>query len=233
MTNRSISVILPYYKEGKSTLEGSIKRIGAYLKKRGIDSEIIISQNGTKEKLVINNRAARLINDPKKGLGIAIKNALKISRGKYSYFLSCEVPFELSDLKQILALNKPFDLAIGSKLHPKSVYKISLVRYLPSQILSIISQILIPGFSVKDPNGTLFGRTSLLKKYSRQVETNDFFYPTELVYNFLKNKHEVVEVPIVYIKKGSGSSVRFFSDGLSYLFQIIKLALRERFRIAP
>lgn len=228
MITQSVSVILPYYKESKLTVEKGIKKISSYFKKSGIDYEIIVSQNGRNGELNINYPSVKLIRDPRRGLGRAIKNALKVAKGHYSYFLSCEVPFELTDLKQTSMLKVPYDLVIGSKLHPKSVYKISTLRHISSWIFSRLCKIMIPNFSVNDPNGTLFGPTLLLKKYSRLTRADDFFYPTELIYFLLNDKRRVIEVPVVYVKKDSISSVHFISDGLKHVFKIIRLAVKER-----
>lgn len=172
----SVSVILPHYKESKLTVEKGVKKISSYFKKSRIDYEIIVSQNGRNDELNINYSSVKVIKDPRRGLGRAIKNALKVAKGHYSYFLSCEVPFELTDFKQISTLKIPYDLVVGSKLHPKSVYKISSLRHISSWIFSRLCKIMLPNFSVNDPNGTLFGKTSLLNKYSRLTQTEDFFF---------------------------------------------------------
>lgn len=223
---KKLSIIFPYHKEEEKTLINGIQKIRVFLNKRKIPYEIIISQNGADRRLSLQHSYLKVIHDKKSGLGLAIKNATTVTSGDWTYFLSCEVPFNLTDLKIALNSYYKYDLIIGSKLHPQSIYKISFSRKLISYLFSKLTKLLLSNFRINDPNGTLFAKSTLFNKYTKKVKANDFFFETELVYLFVKNHHRITEVPVTYIKKGIHSTVTII-DGLHYLWQLIRIKLRD------
>lgn len=223
---KKLSIILPYHKEEKKTLINGIQKIRVFLKKRKIPYEIIISQNGTDRRISLQHSYLKVIHNKRNGLGLAIKNATTVTSGDWTYFLSCEVPFNLTDLKIALNSYYKYDLIIGSKLHPKSIYKITFFRKLISYIFSKLTRLLLSNFKINDPNGTLFAKSTLFNKYAKEVKANDFFFETEFVYLFEKNHHKIAEVPVTYIKKGIYSTVTMI-DGLHYLQQLFSLKFRD------
>lgn len=224
---KKLSVIVPFYNDSYDILIQGISRFSKFLNSKKIPFEIIISQNGALKKIKLPSSFTKIVFDKDKGLGRAIKNALKIASGDYFYINSIDIPFDFSDLKQMLKLYSQYDLIIGSKLHPDSIYRISSFRNVFSQAISKISSLLLPKFNVKDPNGSLFGNLSMVKKICRKTLSNDFFICTEIVYLFLKNNYEVIEIPIKYIKTNNKSSVRII-DGMKYFFRLLKLSIKER-----
>ncbi len=223
---KKLSVLLPYYHEGEKNLFSGIKKIKFFLEKKKIPYEIIISQNGSAKKINLpDDPSLKLVFDKKRGLGRALKNTLPFICGDYCYFSSCEFPFDLSDLQNLLKLNRDYDLVIGSKLHQDSIYQISYYRKFISILFSYFSSLVLPKFSIKDPNGTLFAKTMWFKKLASKVKSDDFFFEIELVFRFFNNNLKIVEVPVIYIKKNVHSSVNI-SDGLKYLWQLLLLHRR-------
>ncbi|QQG44089.1 MAG: hypothetical protein HYW86_04470 [Candidatus Roizmanbacteria bacterium] len=225
---KKLSVILPYYHESYESLIKGINKIADFLKNNNIYFEIIISQNGCLKKIKPPYSYCKVVFDSNRGLGTAIKKAVKVSTGDYCYFLSLEVPFNFTDLKQMINKCDQYDLIIGSKLHPHSIYQINIVRKLVSYISCAIASILLPNFRIKDPNGTLFGDSKIFKSICKHIISNDFFFNTELVYAYVKNNKRVIEVPVVYTKNDYRSSVRILKDGYKYLIQIFNLCFDNR-----
>lgn len=223
-----ISVIMPFYKESVSTVLDGVKKISNYFTEKNIQAEIFISQNGTNEELKIKLPDTKIVYDPRKGLGRAIKNGIKQANNDYSYFVSIEVPYNLSKIEEMLNSYQDADIIIGSKLHSQSIYKIALKRKLVSQIISRLTMLLLPRFDIHDPNGTLFGKTSVFKKYGLNIKSDDYFFSTEFLAICRKNNIKVIEVPVQYIKNDSKTSVKL-SDGLIYIWRLLKLSLQYNF----
>lgn len=222
VAKNGVSIILPFYHESVDDLREALKRISYFFKKRNIGYEIIVSQNGSPKKIDIDYQCTKVLFDPERGLGRAIKNAVAIASGEYLYFLSLQIPFDFSDTFSMLALYDQYALIIGSKLHPNSKYKVTLFRKISSNFFHYIVSLLFPFFQIKDPNGTLFGRADVFKEITREVKSNDFFFNTEFVYLYKKRGLKVCEVPVVYVRDRLHSSVRLI-DGLNYLRQLFLL----------
>lgn len=227
---KKLSVIVPFFNDSYDVLIQGINRISEFLDSKRIPFEIIISQNGTLKKIKLPSLFTKIVFDKDKGLGRAIKNALKIASGDYFYINSIDIPFNFSDLKQMLKRYDQSDLIIGSKLHPDSIYKINFFRNVLSRFISKISTLLLPKFNIKDPNGSLFGNLSIFKKLFRETLSNDFFICTELVCLYCKNDYKIIEVPVKYIKISNHSSVRFI-DGVIYILKLINLSVKEKFTL--
>lgn len=229
-----LSIILPVYLENNSVLLKSTGELVRYLNSRHISFEIFLSINGTMHNqsahdLSITSSRVKIIKDEKKGLGLAIKNAVKKVRGDYCYITSVDIPYAFSDLEQMLHLLNQYDIIVGSKLHSKSIYKIQKIRILFSYFFFYLRKILLPSYIVKDPNGSIFGKTKLIKKYSAIIEDDDYFFSTKLVYSFLLHNLKIIEVPVIYKKNVNSSTLRL-KDGVYSLYRLIIFCLRERYR---
>lgn len=227
---KKLSVIIPFFNDSYDVLIQGINRISKFLNSEEIPFEIIISQNGALKKIKSPFSFTKIVFDKDKGLGRAIKNALKVASGDYFYINSIDAPFNFSDLKQMLKQYDQSDLIIGSKLHPDSVYKINFIRNIFSRFISKISSLLLSKFNVKDANGSLFGDLHKLCKMSKETLSNDFFICTELVYLFFKYNYKVIEIPVEYIKINNKSSVKI-EDGIKYIFKLLRLSIKERFTL--
>lgn len=224
MKLNKISVIIPRFNENYSEVNKAIDRISQYLKKRGIPFEIIISQNGPIPLVNLKRKGINILSEKKKGLGVAIKNGIKRAKGKYFYFLPIDVAFNFTDLDNMIPLAQKYDLLFGSKAHPQSMYKISLERLFLTKVQQFLVLIFLQDFPIRDPNGTYFGKLSRVKKIAPQIKSDDFFFGTELVSLAQKNNMRMKEVPVVYVKKGSRSTLNLLEDGMSFLKQLIQLS---------
>ena len=126
----------------------------------------------------------------------------------------------------MLAIRKKYDFILGSKLHEKSIYKINKTRKIISYLQSRVTTLLLPSFHIKDANGTYFGNIKSIKKYIDSVKSNDFFFGVELTRTLLKQNVDLIEVPVVYIKNDKNTSVNMIRDGVLFIIQLIKLALK-------
>lgn len=223
-----ISVIIPRYNERVSEVRCAINRVSRYLADKKIPFEIILSQNGWSKKIIIKEKNVIVVSDPRKGLGLAIKNGLKRASGTHFYFLPTDIAFNFTDLDKMLPLSSKYDLIFGSKWHPKSVYKINPYRFFFSKLHYFLVNTFLPDFPIADPNGTYFGTLGKIKKTAQEVKSDDFFFGTELVYHAKNYRHTMQEVPVVYIKRGSSSTIRLFGDGVSFLIQLFRLAVKKR-----
>jgi|GEM_PF-4026580 len=221
-----ISVLIPTYKDTKLEILTAIQKIKQFLKKNRISYEIIISQNGSPDSgyLKIEDPSVHILSTEKKGLGIALQRAILCSKGKYFYFMPADNPFHFTDLVEMLHLFPQYDLLIGSKLHPNSIYKISIGRKILSYFQFLCTALLFPELKVRDVNGTLFANTDKARHIiNSNVMDNSYFFSFQLVYLFRIHKLLISEVPVTYIKSNNKSSLNLFTDTLRYFISLIIL----------
>lgn len=163
-----------------------------------------------------------------KGMGYAHKLGVGKASGEYYYTSPVDVPFGFSDLDRMLPLATSYDLIVGSKLHPDSVYSIHLSRKVMSLLRTIMIRLLFPAFPVRDPDGTHFARTEIYGQLLKKVNSTDFFILSELVFRSYHDKIRLFEVPVVYRSKTKKTTVSMF-DVISYTWQLIKITVRLRF----
>ena len=226
MKRRKISVIIPRYNESLKLIKKTIERVKTYLTSKRLSFEIIISQNGKNKKLHQFDKKIILLFDKKKGLGLAIKNAIRKARGEYFYFLPSDIPFNFTDLERMLELSASYDFIAGSKLHPQSIYEINFLRKFLSLFQQKIAAFFLPKLLIKDVNGSYFGNIKKIKRFILETKSDDFFFGTELICKLNVNKFKVTEVPVMYKKLDAKSSVNILKDGLSYLRQLLQLSMK-------
>jgi len=222
MSNKTVSVIIPSFRDTTEKIEKSADAVRKLLGGRGYETQIIISQNGDGTRHQMPHNVARYLADDKKGLGIALKNGIKEATGTYVYFMPADIPFKFSDLSGMLDLCGTYDFVIGSKLHPHSVYSITPVRKAISMLQSLLIRLLYPAIKIRDVNGTFFGTVKVVRSAMKMVKSDSFFASFELVYYLNKMKCKLAEVPVTYIKKDGATSVRPF-DILLYFYHLLSL----------
>lgn len=180
----------------------------------------MVSQNGDSHPWRFDDPQIRVVYTKTAGLGIAFRNGIAAADSGYFYYLSPDLPFDLGDLA--LMLKSEADLVLGSKLHPDSKYDIELVRKLGSYGFYALTRMILPDFPVKDPNGSWFGKVSLLQPIAKVIRADDFFYAPEFIYRVHKAGLTIEEVPVVYVDHSQQtSSVNVIRHGWAYLKQLV------------
>ena len=231
MKRCKISVIIPRYNESHKLLRQTIERVDNFLSGKPLTYEIIVSQNGKDKKLSRFDKKISLLFDKKKGLGLAIKNAVQKARGEYFYFLPADIPYNFTDLEGMLKIFPLFDFIAGSKLHPQSIYQIGFLRKFITLFQQKITAFFLPNLPIKDVNGTYFGNLKKIKRFILEIKSNDFFFGTELLYKLHVHNFKITEVPAISKKLNTKSSVNLLRDGLNYLRQLLQLCIQNNFRV--
>lgn len=215
----AITVLFPCYKESVEDIKAAVKKIQAK-KYLGFEIDFILSVNGEPITKYQQIKQVQLVHTNNKGIGHAITIGLKHARGTYTYIISPDLPFQLTDLDQMIH-GLEYDLQIGSKLHAQSTYKAERLRVVTSHSMHLLTRLLFPSLAVRDPNGSYFGKTSILKKISEEVRARDYFFLTEMCILAQSSGCTLKEVPVNYIRQ-SPSSVRA-QDGARYLTKLFTL----------
>jgi len=118
-----LSVIIPTYNEEKR-LPKTLREIDGYLQKQNYNYEIIVVNNGSKDKTaeVVKNltgeiKNLKLIdNKENRGKGFAVKQAMLEAKGDYRVFTDADNSTPISEVEKILPeFGKGYDVVIGSR----------------------------------------------------------------------------------------------------------------------
>lgn len=218
-----LSIVLPVHNE-EELIENVTLQLHAFLKKKKIDSEIILVENGSTDNSykIIKNLSSRYKNivstSSKKGYGNAILRGYKIAKGKYL----CHMPSDGQiDIKVLPKLIKGVDSGNYDLLKVKRLNRENLGRLVVSKIFNLTIMILfqIPYYDINgDPK--LFKRSNLKKL---NLTYSDSFIDAELMINASKLKWKMKELPMKHLDRAGGKSTRsigtfteFFGNTVRY-----------------
>jgi glycosyltransferase involved in cell wall biosynthesis len=221
-----ISVLVPCYNASEEEVLATVARTEKYFAKRPFTLEFIISQNGDASPLNLPRRIKHLYNH-EKGMGVAYRAAFKEARGEYFYTLPVDIAFNFSDLDQILNYYHQYDLVVASKLHPNSIYQISVIRKIASKVLRIIIKLLFQDFRINDPTGIYFGKVAIFSKIAKKTSHPGFFFAVEMAFHASRLPISIHEVPVIYVKNNSTTSVKLGREGINFIIELIKLRFRN------
>lgn len=230
MFKKTISFVFPVHNES-AIIEDSVNKLLNYCKKQGIDSEIIIAENGssdnTREILKrLKHPELKTIFLKKRGLGSAYRAGIKAAKYPVIYFSGVDLPFGCRDIMNCYRKIEEYDFIVGSKAHPKSRVEINYKRKLSSAFLRLLLRFFL-GLKTRDPQGSAMFKREKIIKFLPLCDSNDAFFQSQLVLYSERSGLKVIEIPVKYISPRKGSKMRI-KDGVRMTKQI--LAERKKLR---
>jgi len=123
-----VSIVMPAYNE-EARLPGGLDRVIAFLATQPFDSEIVIANDGSRDRTadIVRERASaglpprvalRLVqHERNRGKGAAIRTGVLAARGRYIFFMDADLATPPEDARGLLeALEAGADVAIGSRI---------------------------------------------------------------------------------------------------------------------
>jgi len=217
----SCSVVIPCYNE-----EGNIKKAIETVPKIGKHTEIVVVDDGSKDKtvkivksIIVKNKNIKLINyKPNHGKGYAVKRGFDEASGDIVMIQDADMtvpPEELSRFFNVLATGKS-GFANGTRLiYPMEDQSMRQLNLIGNLVFSwIFSWIL--GQRITD---TLCGTKALYKKdYKKIPMSGQSWGDFDLLFGASENKLKITEVPVHYKKRVAGKSkMKAFEHGMGLL----------------
>ncbi len=225
-----LSVVIPAYNEenGISEIVNRVLAIRAPLAALGISLELIVVDDGSRDKtvaVVSQCRDVQLIRHPtNRGYGAAIKTGFRNAGGEYLAFLDADGTYPPESLPDMCraAIEKNADLVVGSRMsgaHSEMPVTRRIGNFAFARLLSLISSV-----PVRDTASgmRIIRRTSLPALYPLPDGLD--FTPamsTRAIHENLK----IVEVPIAYSERVGRSKLSVMRDGVRFTNTIVWTAL--------
>ena len=222
----SISAIIPLHNKESEILH-TLDSLITYFKKEKLEYEIIIIENGSTDdsKLIAHNYIKNLDNifltECQKGLGKALKLGIKNSSKKVIWFVPADFLFKTSDLSYYLNNNIFPKFGISSRAHPNSIVDRELNRKIISFVYFLIYKTTL-SLNLRDLNGAFIGEAKRIKEIANLVNSDNFFFQTELISRYIKKYGDYKEIPVeVYESDTNKTTIKFFRDILLILKDLL------------
>lgn len=216
-----LTILMPCLDEAE-TLKECIRKARRFLQRSGINGEIIVADNGSKDgsqTLAVTN-GARVIDVPERGYGNALIAGIGAAQGLYVIMGDSDDSYDFSDLDLFVEkLRAGYDLVMGNRfrggIRPGAMPL--LHRYLGNPVLSMLGRLFF-----RSPCGDFqcglrgFRRDAILalNLYAPGME-----FASEMIVKATIAKLRITEVPTILSPDGRLRSphLRSWHDGWRYL----------------
>ncbi len=216
-----ISIIMPAYNESDKIADAIIRLENELLKVTD-DYEIIVVDDGSSDdtyervKSMSNPNVKIIRNRRNMGKGYAFKKGVSISTGEYVILADADLEISFHEIEKYVRILRYFNIIIGSKRHPESIYIAPIMRKILSLCFNMMVR-LFTGVKVSDTQtGFKAFRGDAIRRIMKLVLVKRYAFDVELlaVANLLNMR--IYEMPVVIIQ-GKGFPLK------SILYMLIDL----------
>lgn len=229
-----LSIVIPAYNE-EVRIVPTIGAIAAHVSGLGFPWELIISDDGSKDKTASLVEELELVNvrvlraPQNEGKGSAVRRGMLAARGNYVLFDDADNSTPIEEVSKVLAKldQEGYDVAIGSRAAAGAAEASkSLVRRIMSGGLRWI---VATGFrlGVQDTQCgfKMFTHEAAQRLYAAQTITG-FSFDLEILYLANKLGYKIAEVPVTWID-APGSKVDTRKEAQRFLRDLTKIKLND------
>lgn len=208
ITAPAVEIVIPVYNE-QYVLATSVRTLREHLlREPAIPFTITIADNASTDgTLELARSLARelpevqVLHLERKGRGRALRTAWSASEADVVAYMDVDLSTDLAALGELLAplLEGRADLAIGSRLAPGAQVTRGIKRELISRSYNALLHTLLgTGFSDAQC-GFKAGRREVIQALLQEVEDDEWFFDTELLYRAQRSRLAIHEVPVCWV----------------------------------
>lgn len=234
-----LSVVIPAYNEEKKIAK-DIEAVHSYFKENSIDGELIIVDDGSKDKTYETAKnyvqqfpSLRVINyGQNRGKGYAVKTGILEAQGEFILFADSGicVPYKNANLGLEL-LKSGYDIALGSRRTKDNKSKILVSQPLYRRIGSKIFKFLIQAFNIIPPGiedtqcGFKLFKKEVAHNLYKKCQVKGFMIDLEMLRIAKKENYKIGIFPVEW---SNDPDTRYHAviGSFENLLQIINIVLR-------
>lgn len=226
-----LSVIIPAYNE-EERLPQSLATVLDFLKKQTYASEIIVSDDGSRDRTV--TLAAEslkgfphqiLVASQNRGKGHAVRQGMLAAQGERILFTDADLSTPIEEVTRFLShLEKDQDIVIGSRALPGSQVEIhqDFLRETMGKIFNLIAQLCaFKGVHDSQCGFKCFRREAARKLFGFQ-KLDGFSFDVEIVYLAQKLGFRLLELPVIW-RNSAQSRVQVLRDPLLMFWDVLRI----------
>jgi glycosyltransferase involved in cell wall biosynthesis len=220
---KKITVVIPALNE-EQAIGSVIKEIPINeLKKMGYEIEIMVIDNGSKDKTryIANSHRAKVIVQPIKGYGNAYKAGFANATGDIIATGDADLTYPFGDLPKIIKKmeDENLDFITTDRLTNLQPGVMSRTHYYGNLLFQFITKTLF-GLPCKDSqSGMWIFKRSIWPKLN--VKSSGMPFSQELKIEAYKNGFKCAEVPIIYRARVGEVKISTLKDGLGNMLQLV------------
>ena len=197
------------------------------LESKGYETEIIVVNNGSSDKTaeIAAAHGARVIEEPSRGKGRAIRTGFGAVSGDFVFMLDSDFTYPAGYITQMVELlDGGYDVVIGSRLNGSvehgAMKRLNLVG---NHLLAFLANLLY-GTRVSDLCTGFWGfKVEVLR--SLNIDAVGFELEANMLIEVAKRGYKIGEVPIQYRRRATASKLGSIKAG----YGIGKMLVRKRF----
>lgn len=232
-----LSVVIPVFNEEERIIN-TITQLDAYLRRQGMNYEIIISDDGShdespelvREKFA-GSSSVRLIRDRRnRGKGAAVRRGILAARGKHIIFTDADLSYPVESIGLCMEALREHDIAVGSRNLPGSGIEItpSLLRRLTGPVFkAMVRGIVVRGFTDTQCGFKGF-RSQAAQDIFTNCTVNGFSFDVEVLAVARLFGYSITEVPVRLLLDSSDSRINLTSDPFRMLGELFEIRRRVR-----
>jgi glycosyltransferase involved in cell wall biosynthesis len=216
-----VSVVIPTLNEAGTILNAvnTIKENLTYPK------EIIIvdsnSTDGTIE-IVKDTNFCRLIIEPRRGYGIALRTGIKNAKGNIIIMVDADGTYEFKHINRLIdqMLEKDADMVLGTRMYdPKKA--MGFFNFLGNKVITFCFDFCYSQFLSDSQSG--FRAISREAIDNVHLKETDMAFATEMLIQFAKEGYTILEIPTTYKHRSYGKTkLKPFKSGIQIFSTIFK-----------
>jgi dolichyl-phosphate beta-glucosyltransferase len=236
-TRPFLSIVVPAYNE-EERLVASLDKIGSYLDTTGIDAEILVVDDGSKDrtgelatKALAGRRGRVVANGENRGKGYSVRHGVLEARGRFVLLTDADLSTSIEDHAKLAEVmrDRDLDVVIGSRALPDSNVEIrqGWLRQTMGRSFNIIIRSLT-GLPFRDTQcGFKLLDRERVKPLVEKMVVNGFAFDVELLFLCARFGLSVADVPVTW-RNATGSKVSIVGDPLAMIADVLRV--RWRFR---
>ena len=226
-----LSVVIPAFNE-EARIGASLNSIRAYLGKQPYASEVIVVDDGSRdrtaecaaESLRGMERHAILSLPRNQGKGAAVKEGIMKAAGDFILFSDADLSTPIEELEKFWPwMDQGFDVVIGSRALVGADIQVrqSFFRELMGKTFNVfVRRLLMKGIPDTQCGFKLF-RGDVAKKVFSRLAINGFSFDVETLY-LCRRDHRIRQVPVIW-RNSPKSHVRIVRSSLDMLLDLFKI----------
>ena len=235
-----LSIVNPSYNE-ELRLPTTLDQIGAFLPNLGLDTEILVVDDGSKDrtaevaesfqKTLPNLRVVS--NGVNRGKGFSVRHGMQEARGRNVLFTDADLSAPIEEAPKLLDALKTYDVAIGSRALDRSLITVheSRFREFAGIIFNTIVRVILRLPFVDTQCGFKAFRLEPCKILFEQQRIERFGFDPELLYLARHQGLQTIEIPVRW-GHSPATKVNMFRDSIHMFLDVFTIrwnAIRGRY----
>jgi glycosyltransferase involved in cell wall biosynthesis len=234
LTNPFLSIIIPAYNEEKR-LPTTLDQVFAFLQTQDYQSEIIIVDNASSdqtlslaqkfaEKHIGSHPRVRVIQEPTRGKGIAVKTGMLASKAEYRFMCDADLSMPIAQVERFLppSLNG-FDIAIASREIEGAVrYNEPFYRHFVGRVFNFLIRITALPELQDTQCGFKCFRGSVADDLFSKLTIIGWSFDVEALFIAGRKNYKIIEIPIPWYFNNN-SKVKVVSDSMRMALDIFQI----------